>query len=510
VKDNFLLSRIKKHILSNLIGSGWTALISLVVIPIYIHFMGIEAYGLVGVFVSMQSLSVLLDMGLSRTLTRELARLSIRQNKSQETCDLVRTLEIINWTIAVFIGTIIILSAPLIAGYWLQLERITTVTARQAVVLIGFAIAFRWPANLYAAGLVGIQRQVLLNWIIITSTTLNGIGTVLILWIISPTVKAYFACQIVTNTIHTLLAAVFFKHHLPRTGESAVFQFGLLRRVWRFAAGMTGITATALIFLQVDKIILSRVLTLEMFGYYALAWSMAMGLYRLIGPVFNALYPRFTQLVASNDEKTLTHLYHLSCQFMSVLILPTAAMVVCFSDNILFLWTQSKTVVENTAPILSLLMIGTALNGMMNLPYALQFAYGWTRLAFYGNTVAALLLGPFVYMMATAYGGFGAAVAWIMLNIGYVLINVQLMHRRILPGEQWRWYREDILLPLLAVLMVAGTGRWFISEGMSQLQTATVLACVLITATVLALFAAPRVTARLIEKQKSVEFKMTE
>ena len=46
---------------------------SLAFVPLYIKFMGIESYGLVGIFASLLALFGLLDMGLSTTLNRELA-----------------------------------------------------------------------------------------------------------------------------------------------------------------------------------------------------------------------------------------------------------------------------------------------------------------------------------------------------------------------------------------------------------------------------------------------------
>jgi len=145
---------------------------------------------------------------------------------------------------------------------------------------------------------------------------------------------------------------------------------------------MTGISLTVIFLTQTDKIVLSKILSLEMFGYYTLATAVASGLTYFIGPVFSALFPRFSQLVSANDEKGLIELYHKGCQFMSVVILPAAIVVALFSSEILLLWTGDPITVANTHLVVSILIVGTALNGLMNLPYALQLAYGWTTLAF--------------------------------------------------------------------------------------------------------------------------------
>jgi hypothetical protein len=48
---------------------------------------------------------------------------------------------------------------------------------------------------------------------------------------------------------------------------------------------------------------------------------------------------------------------------------------------------------------------------------------------------------------------------WAALNLGYVLIAIQIMHRRLIPSEKWRWYREDVGRPLLVSVGTAGAFR---------------------------------------------------
>ena len=76
----------------------------------------------------------------------------------------------------------------------------------------------------------------------------------------------------------------------------------------------------AVILTQLDKIILSKVLTLEAFGYYSLAWMVASGLYYVVSPIFSALFPRFSQLATLDNSQALIQLYHRSCQLMSVIL----------------------------------------------------------------------------------------------------------------------------------------------------------------------------------------------
>ncbi|MCX5796852.1 MAG: oligosaccharide flippase family protein [Elusimicrobia bacterium] len=461
------MNTIKTNILANFCGSVWTALMGLVFVPLYIHFLGIEAYGLMGIFGTVLALFGLLDMGLSITLNREMARLAVQEGKSQEMRDLVRTLEIPYWLIGLFISIIVIVLSPFIAYHWVNAEKLSPKTVRTAITLMGLAVAFQWPISFYSGGLMGLQRQVLLNIINIVMATFRGLGAVLILWLVSSTVEAFFLWQIVVSIVNIGLIVFSLWRSLPHAAEAPRFRRELLLNIWRFAAGMTGATVLVTILMQMDKVILSRMLSLTMFGYYALASTVAMTLGRFVSPVFSATYPRLTNLVALGATEEIVRLYHKSAQLMSVLVLPAALVVALFSREILMLWTRSPATAEHTHLLVSILVMGSAINGILNIPYALQLASGWTRLVVLANVVSVLLLAPLMIVLTKWYGAAGAASVWVILNVGYMFISLPIMHRRLLPTEQWRWYFEDVGRPLVAAVVVAVIGRCIIKSDWS-------------------------------------------
>lgn len=465
------MSVLKRNIIANFGGSVWTGLMGIVFVPLYIHFMGIEAYGLIGIFATLLAIFGLLDMGLSATLTREMARLSVQEEKAQEMRDLVRTLEIPYWAVGLLISASVIVLSPIIAYRWVNAENLSSKTVQTAIMIMGLVLAFQWPMSFYSGGLVGLQRQVLLNSINAVMATFRGLGAVLILWLVSPTVEAFFTWQIVVSIVHIALIVFFLWRCLPDAADAPRFRRELLLNIWRFAAGMTGITVLGTILMQLDKVILSRMLSLEMFGYYTLASAIAMTLYRFVSPVFSAIYPRLTNLVAVGAADEITILYHKSAQLMSVIVLPAAVVVVLFSKEILLLWTQSPLTAEHTHLLVSILVTGTAINGILNIPYALQLAFGWTRLGFLVNLASLLLLAPLMIAFTKWYGVVGAASVWIILNAGYIFIALPIMHLRLLPSEKWRWYWHDVCAPLMASITIAGLGRLFIGFQTSQLMT---------------------------------------
>jgi O-antigen/teichoic acid export membrane protein len=464
------MSVLKKNIKANFVGKGWQAAMSIVFVPFYISFLGIDSYGLIGIFASMMAVFGILDMGLSTTMNREVARLSLFTEKIDEMRNLVRTFELIYWCLAFIIGFIVIGSSGLIADYWIKSENLTPLVVEQAFLIMGLVVAFRWPVSLYSGGLMGLQKQVLLNGINIFIDTTRGVGALLVLWLISPTIQAFLIWQVLISLIHVIMTGYYLWRNLPKGSKPARFKKQSLIKIWRFTSGMTGISLASVILVQSDKIILSKILSLEMFGYYSLASVVVNTLYFFIGPVFNAVFPRFTQLISSsNDQNKLIDLYHKSSQLMSVMIIPATVVVSLFSSEIMFLWIGDPITVSITNQIISILIIGTCINGLMNLPYALQIASSWTKLSLGVTTIACIVQVPLVYFLATYYGMLGAAIAWVILNVFSGLITIQIMHSRLLKKEKFRWFFNDIFIPLITALIISISWRLLIPTDISKI-----------------------------------------
>jgi len=475
------MSPVRRNIVANAIGSGWTALLLLSFVPLYIHFMGVESYGLVGFFVTLQVLFSVFDLGLTGTLSRELARLSASvETSATEMRNVVRTLEAVYWALAGFIVTALFLAADWIATVWLNANEVPLEIVRMSVMLMGVAIAFRMPYGFYAGGLIGLQRQVLLNGLRIGVETFRNGGGVLVLWLVAPTITAFFIWHALASMIGAVLFRLVLWRSLPSAETPARFAPALFRQLWRYGAGLSGIGILAMLVVELDKIILSKMLPLKEFGYYMLASTLALGINLIIVPIFSAMQPRLTQLVASGDYAGLRRLYHKGCQLMTVLVMPVALGLCFFSEPVLHIWTRDATIAQFAAPLLSLLSIGTALNALMNVPYALQLAHGWIKLALISTAVAVVVLVPALIWMIRHYGAIGAASIWVMLNLGTVLFSLPIIHAKFLRGEFRHWLLADFAWPTLAVLAVVGLGCIFMPVGMGMAgQAAWITASVL-------------------------------
>jgi len=466
---------LKKNVAANYIGQGWQAVMGLAFVPLYIKYLGMESYGLIGIFALLQAWLALLDMGMKPALGREMARFTGGAHNAQSIRDLLRSIELVAIAVAGCIAFSIWAGSGWLASHWVKVKNLPVEVVAHAFAIMGLIAALRFIEDIYMSSIAGLQKQVLQNMVTIFTATARGLGAVALLAWVSPTIEAFFLWQGLISVISVTLFVIIVHRTLPRAPVPARFSRSALLGIWRFAAGMMGITFLALLLTQMDKILLSRLLTLESFGYYALAWALANALNMLAMPITGAFYPRFTELVANGADAALRTLYHKGAQLVTVLNGSAAVVLIVFSDRILRLWTGNLALTRQVAPIMLVLALGMMFSGMMAIPYQMQLAYGWTSLTLKVNIVSVGLLVPAILLVAPVYGALGTAWVWVALNVGYVLFAIPAMHRRLLRTEKWRWYGQDIALPSMAAAATALLCRWAMPRNLGRLGELSVL-----------------------------------
>ena len=293
------MNRLKLDLGVGLLGSLWSAALGIACVPLFIQYLGIESYGLIGFFVATQALAQLLEMGLAPTISREVARCGA-EGRRGEAVTLVHSVACVYWCVAVAICLFVVALSGTVARGWLQSQHLSTERLQVAVALMGLVIGCRWPAALYHSVLLGSMRASVASGVGVIMSTLSNLGALAVLAWGAPTIEAFFLWQGAVALLNTMVMRAAAWRVLGRAGRR--FDLDSLRRIWRFATGMASVSVAGAVLMHADKLILSRLLPLPEFGRYALAGVVASGLYLLMTPTFNVIYPRMTALVARRDD----------------------------------------------------------------------------------------------------------------------------------------------------------------------------------------------------------------
>ncbi|MBW8785645.1 MAG: glycosyltransferase [Novosphingobium sp.] len=236
---------IRWNVLANFGGQGWRAVMALVFVPFYLRILGVEAYGLIGLYTSLQMGLALLDAGLRPTLAREMARFTGAGLDATGIRTLLRSVELPMIALAAVIVFGMAAAAPWLAHHWVHPQHLSDDVVSRSFTVMGLVAAAQFIESLYDSCLSGLQRQVLQNAIITVMATLRGCGALVVILIV-PSVAAFFLWQAIVAVVSlvTLGSAVY--RALPKAHGPVRFSVAELRRIrghpggdagWRAGAG---------------------------------------------------------------------------------------------------------------------------------------------------------------------------------------------------------------------------------------------------------------------------------
>ena len=440
--------QINKNAIANYVSRLWTGFSAFIFVPFYLNILGPEAFGLVTFSTSLLGVIFVVDMGMSNTFAREMARESDRQKLS----DLLRSLEWLYLLVIVSIAVIAILGAGLIADHWLNASRIEPDQVRWSVGLMLVSAILQVMLALYIGGLLGASRHIMAAQYQIGFSLVRS-GVVLIPLYFWPSVEFLFAWQLVVSAITLLLLrrtiwAVIEPPETPR------FSLPALRSIWAFAGGMFGIALISAINTQSDKLVVSKAFSLDVLGLYSVASLIGQIPSMLALPLAITVLPQLTAQVARDDRSGVVATYMQYSFLISAVAFSAALGVAVGAPQLLALMKGSAPSTE-LIMVTRILAIGGALLSVQYMPYHLAVANAHTRTNILFGAVSAVLLPIAMFVGASQAGLLGAAIPWVAMNaLAAIFLSVRITPRFLGPyiGE-WVW-RTAVLPLVVGAIMI--------------------------------------------------------
>lgn len=470
---------LKRNILANYIGQIYTTLIGMVMVPLYLRYMGKEAYGLVGFFATLQVVFQLLDIGLTPTMARETARFNGGAVDALSLRRLLRALEGIFVGIAVLGGTVLIAGAGVISTHWLKVQELPLEEVRHAIVLMAVIVALRWVSGLYRGAVNGFERLVWLSSFSVIVATVRFALIIPFFIYVGTTPTDFFGYQLVVAVIELVVLFTQTYRLLPKaeSGQRLRLDWQPLRGVLKFSLSIAFTSSVWVMVTQTDKLVLSKLLPLTDYAFYTLAVLVASGVLMISGPISGALLPRLTKLHAAGDTTGLVRLYRNATQLVGVIAIPAALILAFFAEHVLYAWTGSSNIAHNAAPILTLYALGNGILAIRAFPYYLQYANGNLRLHLVGSALNVALLVPILIWATLKFGALGAAYTWFGTNLLFFVFWTPIVHGKLAKGLHSPWLFQDIapiaLITALAATVAHRAMAW--PEGRLQLGASIIL-----------------------------------
>ena len=446
---------MKKNIIANIAGRFWSILSNFAFIPLYIKYLGFESYSVISFTLMITGIMAVLDGGLTATLSREFAR---KDNTEADKYRIFRSLEA-GYLLVVFLCiAIIFLASGYIGQHWISVKSFTPDQIALFLKIMSFEIGFQFLFRFYMGGLLGLEKQVEANMYQIAWGLFRN-GLVLIAIYLYPSLQTFFLWQTISTIIFTLLIKFALQNKISsgsRFAFSLKIEKDVIQKVGKFAGGMMLIALVAALNTQLDKVTISKLLSLENLGYYTLAISVSQGLIILTNPISTALLPRFTAHYSSSEKQHASELFGKVSIGVSVLIFSLMVNMAFFSSDLIWIWTGNQDIAEKTYKLVPIVAFAYSMIAIQMLPYNIAIANGYTKL---NNILGLLSLGitiPGYYIATKTYGAIGAAAVFCFVQTVTTIIYLYFINKKFLD---FAFFKEVFLKQFLLPLMVtAGIG----------------------------------------------------
>jgi len=450
---------LKKNIIASYISQIYIILLGIVILPFYISEIGAEAYGLVGFFAMLQALFTLLDFGLTPAISRETSRYRGGGIDLISYRKLYRILNVIFISVAILGSIVLTLFSNDIATKWINVSSLSISEVVFSFKVMAIAIAIKWMGGLYRGVVSGFEDIIWLSSFSALFSTVRFLGVFPVMWYFGSTPTVFFSFQFIIYLIEFIALYLRANALLPNISatqkKSLGWSFGVIKPILGFSVSIAFTSAIWILVTNVDKMIISGLVSLEDYGYFSLAVTIAGGILLISQPISGAITPRMTKMVAENSTADMLKIYHQSTQIIAIITGTITIVLAGFTEQILYVWTGDYTIVNEVAPIMRLYAIGYGVLAISAFPFYLQVALGNLKLHVIGNLLYIILLLPILYLSIRTYGLIGAGYTWFFVNSFFFLSWTYIVHNKFFKGLHWNWLFNDIaklyILPIIAV-----------------------------------------------------------
>lgn len=447
------MSRVSKNILYNLFGQGLLIVLNFVAVKFIFKQLGQDALGIIYFTLTLNALlTALLALGINETTVREVA--AFHEEDPGYIRHLLQTASFFYWGFYLLAAAVLYASAPWLVTKWINLDTLNPATATLVLRVLGVATLSALPRSLFASILRGIQRMEFTNLIDVGVSALQQFGAIVVLFLGGGLIQVTLwmaGCYVVGMAIYWCVCVRFF-------GAGAFFPNvvrSVIDRNYKYTSRLAGITVFSMVHTQSDKAIVSKLLSLGIFGYYGMAYNAVSRGMLVTASVSQAVFPSFSALYKQGDREGLMCQYRKVQDLLCYAIVPLFA-AIPFAARPLFTFVLNAQASRMLLWPVTFLCIGFFMNGTLAIPYVLSLAVGKPQIAARSNYYALFVVLPVTTLLVYKFGIAGAGFSWIFYHLFTYAYLVPRVCSECLEMPALKWFTHVFRVFGLASLTYGG------------------------------------------------------
>ena len=401
-----------EQIIINLFTSGlawgWPVILSFAITPLLVKFMGIDAYGIRGLIISIIGYFALLDMGSNAAGTKYLAEYNAQNDRPLikellgTTLTMYSIVGIIGgvaiWFMAEWFSTMVFKIPPELQHQSIWAFRIAG---------IGFTISMiTWWCSAVPTGL---QRFDVFNGISIGFGTLTSLTSLCAAWLGYGIVGVVIA-NVLSNIIAVIAYFVSIRRLLPDIPIQFSFDNKMFRRTAGFSAYLIIFRIFSIICSQLDKTLIGVWIGTAALTFYVVPQSVAQVVHEINAKLMQIIFPMASEFSAAKEHDKILRLFYRSANLSIVIGAGIAIPIIAYAHPLLALW-MSPEFAQKSTTVLTLMTFTFLLTGLTAMPTAFLGGMGYPIFIPMGAVVSGTTSAALYLLLIKPFGINGAALA---------------------------------------------------------------------------------------------------
>jgi O-antigen/teichoic acid export membrane protein len=437
----------------NLVGNGVPLIVAVFSIPILIHGLGKDRFGVLTLAWALIGYASLFDIGLGRALTQLVAK-KLGSGESHEIPALAWTSLLLMLALGAVGALAIIAISPWLVHHALKVPEGIQQEVLRAFYLLGLAL----PAVIATAGLRGLleahQRFDLITALRIPTGVFTFVGPLMALPFsrsLGPVVGILVAGRFLGCLAHLLVCLKV----IPELRQRVTWHGPSAGPLLRFGGWITVSNIVGPLMVTLDRFLIGGLLSTTAVAYYATPYEVVTKLWLIPGALMGVMFPAFSASF-EQDRKRTTALYRRCVKYVFLVLLPVVLLTVVLAHRGLALWLGADFA-QHSFRVLQWLALGVFINSLSQVPFVLLQGVGRPDLTAKLHLIELPFYLLTLWWLISTKGVEGAAIAW-TTRVGVDGIVLFGIARRFFHGSSSSLSRGVLVDPAASLLPVgAGT-----------------------------------------------------
>lgn len=357
---------LKRNTFYNLSGSLLSMAAALVVVPLFIHKIGTEKYGILAIIWLFIGYFGVFDLGLSRATANQVAKLIDREDRA----NVFWTAILLNAAVGAVGGIVLYFIGGFLFQHVLKMPPSMRASTLVMMPWLAVAVPVATITGVLTGTMEGCEHFLLVNSLQVCGSVLLQVIPLIVAFLLGPNLKWLIGSAILARVLTTLPFIVGTLYILP-IGSPRMPSRHWAKVLFGYGAWVTVSNVIAPVFNSVDKFMIGGMAGLSSVTYYAVPERLARQGSIVPGALARTLFPRLSaeqqQVAKETARRSLTALI--------AVLTPITALMVLGVRPFLAHWIDPGFAVI-AGPVGAVVSVSIWINGLAYVPYALLEARG--------------------------------------------------------------------------------------------------------------------------------------